>query len=93
MHVKCAGTNRLVPFLAQQSDALQADFFHHTHNCGGATCGWCKTRKALGPSKIEYGGETKTICWYMRRRFTELDSETVDLIEQYAQLHEALAPS
>ncbi|MCJ7738321.1 MAG: hypothetical protein MUQ10_13585 [Anaerolineae bacterium] len=90
MHVKCAAANRLAAHLAQQSAALQEDFFHHASNCGGASCGWCKTRKALGPSKIEYGGETKTICWYMRRRFTELHSETVDLIEQYALLHEAL---
>ena len=91
MHVKCAGTNRLVPFLAQQSDALQEDFFRHTSKCGGASCGWCKTRKSLGPSVIKHGGETKAICWYMRRRFVELNSETVDLIEQYALLHEALA--
>lgn len=91
MHVKCASTNRLVPLLAQQPAALQEDFFRHASYCGGATCGWCKTRKALGPSKIEHGGETKTICWYMRRRFSELDGEAVDLIKQYAQLHETLA--
>jgi hypothetical protein len=89
LHVKCASTNRLVPLLAQQPDALQGDFFHHTFGCGG--CGWCKTPKALGPSKIEHGGETKTICWYMRRRFVELNSEAVDLVKQYALLHESLA--
>jgi hypothetical protein len=91
MRVKCASTNRLVPLLNQQPASLQQDFFHHAHNCGAPKCSWCKTRKSLGPSVLEQAGETKTICWWMQRRFTEMDSETVHLVEQYASLHEALA--
>jgi hypothetical protein len=45
----------------------------------------------MAPSVLEYGGESKTICWYMQRRFTELDGEAAQLIKQYALLHEALA--
>lgn len=89
--VKCASTNRLVPFLHEQTASLQEDFFHHANTCGGAACGWCKTRKGMGPSVIRYGGEKRTICWYMQRHFTELDDKTVDMINQYAQLHEVLA--
>jgi len=90
MQVKAAAANRLVPLLPQQPATLQADFFLHANTCGG--CGWCKTRKALGPAVLEYEGEKKTICWYMRRRFVELDSAAVDLVMQYAQLHEDLVP-
>ncbi|MBN1579921.1 MAG: hypothetical protein JXA89_04410 [Anaerolineae bacterium] len=90
MRVKCASTNRLVPLVAQQPEILQQDFFNHANNCGGANCGWCKTRKALGPSVLEYGGEKKTICWYMQRHFAEADGEAADLVRHYALLHEAL---
>ena len=89
MQVKAAAANRLVPLLPQQPASLQADFFQHAHNCGG--CGWCKTRKSLGPSVLEYEGEKRTICWYIRRRFAELDAAAVDLVMEYAQLHEDLA--
>ncbi|MCG7851988.1 MAG: hypothetical protein MIO92_05645, partial [Methanosarcinaceae archaeon] len=91
IRVKCASTNRLVPFLHQQSASLQEDFFHHANNCGGESCGWCKTRKGMGPSVIAYGCEKRTICWYMQRHFTEINTKTVDLINQYAQYHEVLA--
>lgn len=90
MRVKCASTNRLVPFLAQQPASLQEDFYRHAHTCGGSKCGWCKTRKGMGPSVLEYDGERKTICWYMQRRFYEVDGEAVDLIAHYALFHEAL---
>jgi hypothetical protein len=90
MRVKCASANRLVPLLSQQPMVLQQDFYGHAHKCGGPECGWCKTRKGMGPSVLEYAGERKTICWYMQRRFTELDGEVVHLVKQYALLHEAL---
>jgi hypothetical protein len=90
MRVKCASTNRLVPLLAQQHTVLQEDFYRHAHNCGGAKCGWCKNRKSLGPSVLEFEGAKRTICWWMQRRFTEVDGEAVDLVKHYALLHEAL---
>jgi hypothetical protein len=90
MHIKCASTNRLVPLISQQPAFLQQDFFDHAHPCGGANCGWCKTRKALGPSVLRHDGAKKTICWFMQRRFYEVDGEAVHLIRHYALLHEAL---
>jgi len=90
MRVKCASTNRLVPLLSQQSALLQQDFYRHAHSCGAPKCSWCKKRKGLNPSKLEYDGSQRTICWWMQRHFTELDSTAVDLVKQYAQLHEAL---
>jgi hypothetical protein len=91
--VRCVSTNRLVPLLAQQSPVLQQDFYRHAHSCGAPKCSWCKTRKALGPSVLEYGGEKRTICWYMQRRFTEVNGEAVTLVKHYALLHEALLPA
>jgi hypothetical protein len=90
MRVKCASTNRLVPLLDGQPASLQQDFYRHAHNCGAPKCSWCKTRKALSPSVIEHAGSEKTICWWMQRRFTEMDGKAVDLVKQYALLHEAL---
>jgi hypothetical protein len=89
--VKCASANRLVPLLADQPPFLQEDFYRHASTCGGATCGWCKTRKGMGPSVLKHAGDRKTICWYMRRRFAEVDGEAIRLVRQYALLHERLA--
>jgi hypothetical protein len=90
MRVKCASTNRLVPLLSYQPNFLQEDFFNHAHNCAGTSCGWCDTRKSLEPSLIEFNGETRTICWWMQRHFTILDSNAINLIKQYALFHEGL---
>jgi hypothetical protein len=90
LRVKCVATNRLVPLLAQQPALLQQDFFRHAHNCGAPKCSWCKTRKGLNPSVLKYAGERRTICWWMQRHFTELDHQAVDLVRQYALLHEML---
>jgi hypothetical protein len=90
MRVKCASTNRLVPLFAQQPEFLQRDLYHHAHDCGGASCGWCKTRKGMGPSVLEYAGSKKAICWYMQRHFDEIDGAAVGLVKGYALLHEGL---
>jgi hypothetical protein len=90
MRVKCASTNRLVPLLTDQPDSLQEDFFHHAHSCAGDSCGWCYTRKSLEPSFIEFNGEERTICWWMQRHFTEINSEMIYLIKQYGMLHDEL---
>jgi hypothetical protein len=91
MRVKCASTNRIVPLLSQQPTFLRQDFYRHAHNCGGSKCGWCKTLKGMGPSVLEHDGAKKTICWYMQRRFYQVDGEAVHLIKHYVLLHEALA--
>jgi hypothetical protein len=88
--VKCAATNRLVPLLPDQSTRLQQDFFRHAHSCGAPKCSWCKTRKGLNPSVLEVDGEKRTICWWMQRHIDKLDDQAIDLVKQYALLHEAL---
>ena len=90
MRVKCASTNRLVPLLNDQPVTLQKDFFTYSNKCGGVSCGWCKTRKGMGPSVIQFDGAKKTICWYMQRYFYTVDSMAVKLIQQYTALHEGL---
>jgi hypothetical protein len=90
MRIKCASTNRLVPLLSEQPESLQNDFFHHAHSCAGDSCGWCYTRKSLEPSVIENNGETRTICWWMQRHFSTLDSNAITLLKQYALMHEGL---
>jgi hypothetical protein len=87
---KFASTNRLAPLLAQD-EALLADFFHHhAYTCHGDDCGWCYSRKNLGPSKLVYQGETKVACWYAITTIKPLNDENVALIRQYAHLHEQL---
>jgi hypothetical protein len=88
--VKCAATNRLVPLLPDQPAPLQQDFFRHAHSCGAPKCSWCKTRKSLNPSVLEVDGDKRTICWWMQRRFDKLDDQAVDMVKQYALLHEGL---
>ena len=91
--VECASTNRLVPLLPQQPVSLRRDFFRRPNDCGASECSWCKSRKALGPSVLELDGDKKTICWYMQRRFSEIDSAALDTIGQYMSLREALVAS
>jgi hypothetical protein len=88
MQVKCASARRLLPVIGEQSAALQEDFFHRAYPCHD--CNWCDTRPHLGPSELEYKGEKKIICWYVNPDVRGLNEKTVDLIQQYAQMHEAL---
>jgi hypothetical protein len=70
---------------------LQRILFYHAHNCAAPKCGWCKTRKAPGPSVLEYDGDSKTICCWMQRRLAGADDEAVDLVKHFALFHEAWA--
>lgn len=88
--IKCASTNRIAPLLEQQSQALQDDFLARTFRCRGADCGWCKTRKQMGPSLVHRNGEKVTVCWYSNPDVKVLDDASTDLIRQYAIMHEAL---
>jgi hypothetical protein len=90
MMIKCASAVRLVPVIGQQSAALQEDFFRRANTCQEDKCRWCDTRPHLGPSELEYKGEKKTICWYVNSEVRGLNEQTVDLIQQYAQMHESL---
>ena len=90
--IKCASNNRIAALIPHQSKALEDDFFQRAYPCQGTKCDWCKNKKNMGPSQYEYEGEVKTICWYSNPDIPELNAEAVDLIQQYALMHEELAP-
>jgi hypothetical protein len=89
--IKCASTTRIAPLLTKQPEKLQADFFRRVFNCNGDACGWCRNRKTLAPSVIEYGGETRTVCWFSNGDFRVLDDEAIELVKLYEQMHAELA--
>lgn len=91
LQVKCASTERIAPLLPQQSETLQADFIQRAYRCRGDECGWCRNRKTLGPSIVEYQGETLTLCWYSNPTLPELTDSSAALIKEYALMHEKLA--
>ncbi len=88
LYMKCASAGRIVPVLEQQPEFLQEDFRKRVIRCGD--CGWCKNSKILGPTEYTYKGETFNICWYSFPDIYDLGPETVQLIQQYALMHEAL---
>jgi hypothetical protein len=90
VNIKCASSDRLLPLLPQQPRFLQEDFSRRVFNCGGDSCGWCKSRKNLGPSVYEFDGVQRTICWFSNQDMAELNDDTEQLIHQYAEMHEAL---
>jgi hypothetical protein len=91
--IKCVSANRLVPLMSSQPEFLQKDFFTRTFPCAGAKCGWCKNKKSLEPSVLEFNGERKTICWYVKPDINVLDATTVGLVKEYVGLHEDLGKS
>ncbi len=91
LHLKCASTDRLLPFFAQQNPGVQADFIRRTYKCRAEACGWCKNRNNLGPSAVEYEGKTLAICWYTKPEVGNLSDETIELIRDYVSWHALLA--
>jgi hypothetical protein len=89
--IKCASTNRLAPLFSQQPVFLQEDFFKRAYGCQGEKCNWCASKKNLGPSVLEFNGESRTVCWYSNPDVVDLDDQAVKLIEQYVVMHEQLA--
>jgi hypothetical protein len=90
VQIKCASTDRLIPYFAEQPPAVQADFRGRVNKCQGASCGWCKNRKGLGPSALTYGGEKLTICWYTRPDLDELTDENLEVLRGYVRWHQRL---
>ena len=88
VQIKCASANRLTPFMPEQPKALQADFVARVNKCGD--CTWCRNQKVLGPSEFEYEGQKLKVCWYVNPDVDPVKDETVELIKQYAYLHESL---
>jgi len=91
VQIKCASADRLVPTFCQQPPAVQADFRARVNRCGGASCGWCKDKKGLGPSVLQYAGEKTAICWYTRPDVAELNDETLEALRGYVRWHQELA--
>lgn len=89
--LKCASVDRLLPFLAEQPRDIQDDFHGRTYPCRGSACGWCKSRKGLGPSVVEREGEAKTVCWYTKSEVEPMDDEAVRIVEGYIEWHKRLA--
>jgi hypothetical protein len=92
MMIKCASTERIASLLPQQPQFLQDDFIQRANRCNGDKCGWCRNNKTLGPSVVAYQGDFLTLCWYSNPDVHGIDGDTVELIEQYEQMHAALAP-
>ncbi len=90
VQIKCASADRLIPSFSEQPPAVQADFRGRVNRCGGASCGWCKDKKGLNPSVLEYGGEKLTICWYTRPDVAELNDETLEVLRGYVRWHQKL---
>jgi hypothetical protein len=86
--IKCASAQRLTPLLPNQTKALQDDFARRSNRCGD--CHWCDNQKSLGPVEYEYEGERRKICWYVNSDLNEFSRETVDLVKEYALMHEGL---
>jgi hypothetical protein len=88
MQIKCASSSRIIDLLPHQSQALQKDFFNRVYTCGD--CGWCRNNKTLGPSVLEYQGESKKVCWFVNGDIHEINQDTVELIEEYELMHAEL---
>ena len=92
MSIKCVSTARLADLLPNQSQLLQADFARRVTTCRGDACGWCRNQKTLGPATMEILGEPRSVCWYTTPDVRKFDENTVELIQEYEQMHARLAP-
>jgi hypothetical protein len=92
LQIKCVSTQRIAELLPRQSQALQDDFMRRANVCRKDECNWCRNQKTLGPSDVFYKGEWWTLCWYSTPDIHELNAETVEIIEQYEQMHAKLSP-
>jgi len=92
LQIKCASTGRIAGLLLKQSQRLQEDFSRRVFNCNGDACGWCRNKKTLGPTLLEIAGETRTVCWYSNSDIKVFDEHTIELVQEYEQMHAELAP-
>ncbi len=91
VRLKCASTERLLYYFAEQPKAVQDDFHRRARPCGGDSCGWCKERKGLGPSVLEYEGERAVVCWYSNPNVDAFDEATLEVLQGYVLWHQRLA--
>ena len=90
--LKPASANRLADLLPGQPQFLQDDFIRRVYQCRGSECDWCRNQKSLGPSVVHYNGEDRTVCWFSNGDIRERDEPVLELIAQYAALHDQLLP-
>lgn len=86
--IKCASAPRVIPLVAAQSQTLQDDFACRVITCQG--CGWRRNKKTLGPTAFTHRGEKRLVCWYVLPDIAKFDDAAVDLVQEYALIHEAL---
>lgn len=91
VQIKAASTNRLVPVLADEPRWLQEDFYRRAYRCNGSKCDWCRNKTTLRPTTIEHDGKVEVLCWYSNSTVPELNETSMELIRQYARVHEKLA--
>lgn len=91
VQIKAASTNRLVPVLADEPRWLQEDFYRRAYRCNGSKCDWCRNKTTLGPTTIEHDGKVEVLCWYSNPTVPQLNENSMELIRQYARVHEKLA--
>ncbi len=90
MQIKCASTHRLEEILSSQPQLLQDDFYWRVNDCRGDECRWCQTRSYVRPATLELRGETRKVCWYTSSDVRVFNEHTVELIQQYEQMHALL---
>ncbi len=90
VQIKPASTGRLKDLIPTMSAALQADYSNRAYPCRGDDCGWCYSKKALGPSKVSFNGEERVVCWYTNPMVYPFTDESIQLIKEYEQMHAQL---
>ncbi len=91
MQIKCASTHRLEEVLPSQPQFLKDDLERRVSTCRGDECRWCQTRSYVRPAVLEFHGEPRTVCWYTNPDVRDFDDQTIELIQQYEQMHALLA--
>jgi hypothetical protein len=90
LFIKPASVTRIASLIPHQSQILQNDFFNRANYCRGSECDWCKSKTNLGPTAMQRDGQPVVVCWYTNPAVVA-DEHTVALVEEYAEMHEALA--
>lgn len=90
VNIRPVSTGRLKELIPAQSTALQTDFSNRAYPCRGDECGWCYSKKTLGPSTISFNGESRVVCWYTNPMVTPFTDESVPLVKEYEQMHARL---
>ena len=47
----------------------------------------------MGPSVLQFNDQERIVCWYVNPGIREINSDAIELIKEYEQLHMQLAKS